>query len=90
MINFFQKKIKSKEEEVSESESIVTEKETKNKSKDLETTDEVNSTNLSSASSSVLKPTCNLTKKKSTLNRLTEMIAKSPILEPLRSKFSNF
>ena len=26
-----------------------------------------------------------LTKKKSTLNRLTDMIAKSPILEPLRS-----
>jgi hypothetical protein len=28
----------------------------------------------------------NLVKKKSTLNRLTEMISKSPILEPLRSK----
>lgn len=31
-----------------------------------------------------------VTKKKSTFDRITDMIAKSPILEPLRSSYTNY
>ena len=77
------KSVSKKSTKLEEDDIIVVEKtESKKKSKtNVSTNDET-----TNGSTSILKPgPSNLTKKKSTLNRLADMIAKSPISEALRS-----